>query len=97
MLDNFAVKLPDIQTLKVRRKPIWRVLGGAGISLGATLAFATTIGLAYQDKSINAPKLYAVSVASFGAGWLLTTPRKLHLGEKHRLRIVEVQFPPAGG
>lgn len=93
MLDNFAVKLPDIQTLKVQRKPIWRVIGGAGISLGATLAFATTVGrFGFQDKEINAPKLYGIALASFGAGWYLSTPRKLKLGEKHRLRIVEITF-----
>lgn len=98
MLDNFAVKLSDIQTLKMRRKPIWRILGGAGFTLGVTLAFATTVGrFGYQDREINAPKLYAISVASFGAGWLLNTPRKLKMGKKHRLRIIEVRFPPAGG
>ncbi len=93
MLDNFAVKLPDIQTIKVRRKPIWRIVGGAAFSLGATLALATTIGrFGYQDKDVDAPKLYSMAVASFGAGWFLNTPRKLKMGEKHRLRIVEVRF-----
>ncbi len=93
MLDNFAVKLTDIQTLKMRRKPIWRIVGGAMFSLGATLALATTIGrYGYQDKDVDAPKLYSVAVASFGTGWFLNTPRKLKLGKKHRLRIVEVRF-----
>jgi hypothetical protein len=93
MLDNFAVKLADIQTIKVRRKPIWRIVGGAAFSLGATLALATTIGrFGYQDKEVDAVKLYSLAVVSFGAGWYLNTPRKLKMGEKHRLRIVEVRF-----
>ncbi|MDO8368040.1 MAG: hypothetical protein Q7T20_14660 [Saprospiraceae bacterium] len=93
MLDNFAVKLPEIQTIKMRRKPIWRIGGGAMFSLGATLALATTIGrYGYQDKDVDAPKLYTVAMASLGAGWFLNTPRKYRLGEKHRLRIVEVRF-----
>ena len=93
MLDNFAVKLPEIQTIKVRRKPIWRIVGGAAFSLGATLALATTIGrFGYQDKDVDAPKLYSIAVASFGTGWFLSTPRKLKLGKKHRFRIVEVRF-----
>jgi len=93
MLDNFAVKLPEIQSLKMRRKPIWRIAGGAAFSLGATLALATTIGrFGYQDKDVDAPKLYSIAAASFGAGWFLSTPRKLKLGKKHRLRIVEVRF-----
>ena len=93
MLDNFAVKLADIQTIKVRRKPIWRIVGGAAFSLGATLALATTIGrFGYQHKEVDAVKLYSLAVVSFGAGWYLNTPRKLKMGEKHRLRIVEVRF-----
>ncbi|HAD11703.1 MAG TPA: hypothetical protein DCF33_04605 [Saprospirales bacterium] len=93
MLDNFAVKIPDIQSIKVHRKPIWRILGGAGYTLGATLAFATTVGrFGFQDKEINAPKLYGIALASTGAGWFLTKSRKLRLGNKHRLRIVEIKF-----
>lgn len=93
MLDNFAVKLPEIQTIKMRRKPIWRILGGAAYSLGATLALATTIGrFGYQDKDVDAVKLYSLAAVSFGTGWFLNTPRKLKMGEKHRLRIIEVRF-----
>jgi len=93
MLDNFAVKIPEIQTLKMRRKPIWRIVGGAAFSLGATLALATTIGrYGYQDKDVDAPKLYSIAAASFGAGWFLSTARKFKLSKKHRLRIVEVRF-----
>lgn len=98
MLDNFAVELTDIQALKVRRAPIWRILGSAFFTLGGTLAFATTVGrFGYQDKEINAPKLYAISAASLGTGWLTLRPRKLKLGQKHRLRIIEVSFPPPIG
>ncbi|MDX1910751.1 MAG: hypothetical protein SFV22_04650 [Saprospiraceae bacterium] len=93
MLDNFAVKLEDISSIKVARKPIWRITAGATLSLGATLALATTVGrFAYQDKTVDAPSLYAVSAVSFATGWLLSKPRKLKLGDKHRLRIVEVKF-----
>ncbi|MFN0035151.1 MAG: hypothetical protein ACKVUS_08795 [Saprospiraceae bacterium] len=95
MLDNFAVKLSDIHSLKVRREPICRIVGGAVFSLGATLTLATTIGrFGYQDKGVDAPKLYAISAASLATGWFLSKPRKLKLGNKHRLRIVEVRFYP---
>jgi hypothetical protein len=93
MLDNFAVNLGDISSLKVPRKQIWRIAAGATISLGATLALATTVGrFAYQDKTVDAPSLYAISAVSFGAGWFLSKPRKLKMGEKHRLRMIEVRF-----
>ena len=94
LLDNFPVKLEDIARIKVRRKPIWRIAGGALFSLGATMTLATTVGkVLYNDKEINAVKLYSISAVSLGAGWLMLKPRKLKLGEKHRLRIVEVKFP----
>lgn len=93
MLDNFAVKLPEIQSIKMRRKPIWRILGGAAFSLGVTLPVATTIGyFGYKDKDIDAVTLYSVSALSLGTGWFLSTPRKIRLGKKHRLRILEVKF-----
>lgn len=91
MLDNFAVNLSEIQTLKVRRKPIWRIVSGAAFSLGATLTLATTIGrFGYQDKDVNAPKLYSIAAVSLGSGWFLSKPRKLKLGKKHRLRIIRI-------
>ncbi len=97
MLDNFAVKLTDIQSIKVHRKQIWRILGGGAFSLGATLALATTIGrFGYGDKDVNAAELYGLSLVSFGTGWWLVSNRKLKLGKKHRLRILEISFPPPG-
>ncbi|HLP96043.1 MAG TPA: hypothetical protein VK168_18500 [Saprospiraceae bacterium] len=93
MLDNFAVKLDEIQSIKRHRKPIWRILGAAGYTLGATLTFATTVGrFGFQDKSVNAPKLYGIAAGSTAAGWFLTKYRKIRLGNKHRLRIVEIKF-----
>lgn len=94
LLDNFPVKVNDIRAIKVRRKPVWRILSGATFSLGATLALATTVGkVFYRDEDVDAPKLYAISAASLGTGWFLARPRTLKLGQKHRLRVVEVKFP----
>ena len=93
MLDNYAVALPEIERIKVYRKPVWRILGGAAYSLGATLALATTVGrFGFNDKSVDLPSLYGISAVSFGAGWWLTRARTLRLGNKHRLRIVEIRF-----
>lgn len=93
MLDNFAVKVSEISAIKVSRKPIGRIAGGAAFSLGATLVLATTVGkVIYKDEGVNAPKLYSIAAVSLGTGWLLSKPRKLKLGKKHRLRIVEVRF-----
>jgi hypothetical protein len=94
LLDNFPVKLGDIGRIKVQRKGIWRITGGALLTFGATLALATTVGrVFYQDKDVDAPKLFAISALSFGGGWLISRPRKLKMGAKHRLRIIEIKFP----
>ena len=94
LLDNFAVRVDSISVIKVRRKPIWRILGGAFFSFGATLTLATTAGrFFYNDKDVEILPLYTTAAASLGAGWYLNTPRKLRLGKKFRLRAIEIKFP----
>lgn len=94
LLDNFLVKLDSISVIKVNRKGIWRIAGGALLTLGTSLTLATTVGkVIYHDEDINAPKLFGIAAVSFGTGWFLSTPRKLKLGKKHRLRIIEIKFP----
>lgn len=94
LLDNFAVPLGDISQLKVRRKGIWRIAGGTLFTFGASLALATTIAALYNDKDTNYGALYATSVGSAGIGFFLNTKRTLQLDQKHRLRIIEIQFSP---
>lgn len=94
LLDNFPVKLDSIAQIKVHRRPIWRISGASLVSLGGTLALAATTGrVLYNDKNLDLPKLYAISAASLGTGFFLLSKRKLKLGKKHRLRIVEIKFP----
>lgn len=94
MLDNFAVKLDSIAMLKVQRRSVWRILGPSFFTLGASLALATTIGkVIYRDKNINAPQLYGISALSLGISLPMNTLKKLKLGKRHRLRIIEVKFP----
>jgi hypothetical protein len=93
LLDNFAVNLGDISQIKVRRKGVWRITGGLTFAFGATLTLATTIAALYGDKDVNYGAYYATAAGSLGVGYFLSTKRKLKLGEKHRLRLVEVKFP----
>lgn len=93
LLDNYPVKLGDISHLKVRRKPIWRIVGGATFAFGLSLAIATTAAALYKDKDTNYGALYATSAGSLGIGYFLNTKRTLKMGEKHRLRIIEIKFP----
>ncbi len=94
LLDNFPVKLDSIAMLKVERPRVWGILGGSLLTLGASLTLATTVGkVLYRDESVNAPKLYSIAVVSGAAGWLMLRPKKLRLGKKHRLRLIEIKFP----
>lgn len=94
LLDNFLVNLDSIDAIKVNRKALWRITGGALLTFGASLTLATTVGkVIYHDDDVDAPKLLGIAAVSFGTGWFLSTPRKLKLGKRHRLRIVEVKFP----
>lgn len=94
LLDNFPVELGDISHLKVRRKPVWRITGGAMFAFGASLALATTIAAIYRDEGTNYGALYGASAGSLGIGYFLNTRRTLKMGEKHRLRMIEINFAP---
>jgi len=93
LLDNFPVQLKDISQLKVRRKGIWRIVGGTLFAFGASLAIATTVAVLYNDKDTNYGALYATSAGSIGVGYFLNTKRTLKMGQKHRLRLIEIDFP----
>jgi hypothetical protein len=92
LLDNLPVKLSEIDAIRVRRRSIWRILGGTLFSGGFSGIFATSIALLYGEKEY-AP-LYAPSAAALGAGYFMNTKRSLKLREKHRLRIVEIELAP---
>lgn len=91
LLDNYLVKVEDIAAIKIHKKTIWRVAGGALLSLGVSLGFATGVAAIYGDD-YNYPLLAGASVGSFLTGRYLLKRKKLKLGEKHRLRIIEVKF-----
>ncbi len=96
LLDNFPVKLADIAAIKVRRRPIMRLIGGTILTFGASLILATTVAALYHDQNTRYGLYYATGAVSMGAGYLLNTHRTLKMGEKHRLRIIEIRFvaPP---
>ncbi|MBK7937600.1 MAG: hypothetical protein IPJ82_11115 [Lewinellaceae bacterium] len=96
LLDNFVVKLSDIDELKMHRKPIIRITGGAVFAFGATLSLATTVAALYRDKDTNYGALYATAAGSLGVGFLLNTKRTLKMGNKHRLRLIEIKFQQPG-
>jgi hypothetical protein len=97
LLDQFPVHIDSIAALRTPRKPITRLLGGTLVTFGGSLAFATTIGALYSDRTINYGAYYGTAVVSAGVGMLAFTKKTLKMGKKYRLRIIEIRFPPAGG
>jgi hypothetical protein len=94
MLDGYLVRLDDISHIKVHRRRIWRVIGGALVSFGVSLGVATAAAALYGDDHHDYPLLIGGSVGSFGTGYFLLKKRKLQLDERHRLRIIEIKFEP---
>lgn len=93
LLDNFPVKITDISALKVHRRPIYRIAGGALGTFGATLALAATVGrFGYNDRELQLGKLYGTAVASGATGWFLLKKRTLRMGDIHRLRAIEIKM-----
>lgn len=99
LLDNFPVKLTDIAAIRVRRRPVMRLIGSTVFTFGASLVLATTIAALYRDQQTRYGLYYATGAGSMAAGYVMNTRRVLKMGEKHRLRIIEIRFvapPPVG-
>ncbi len=92
LLDNFPVKLTDIAAIRVRRRPIVRLLGATVFTFGASLIVATTVAALYRDQNTRYGLLYGTGAASLGLGYGASTSRVLKMGQKHRLRIIEIKF-----
>ncbi len=96
LLDNFPVKLTDIAALRVRRAPLLRWVGTTFLTFGASLAVATVGAAIFQDKNTRYGLLAGCSVASAGGGLAMNSRKVLKIGEKHRLRIIEINFGAPG-
>ncbi len=92
LLDNFPVKLTDIAAMRVRRPPVLRWVGTTIFTFGASLAVATIGAALFQDKSTQYGLLAGCSVASMGGGLAMNSRKVLKMGDKHRLRIIEINF-----
>jgi hypothetical protein len=94
ILDGFAVHLDSISAIKVFPNKGARILGGALTSLGVTLPLSLFVAkVFYNDQNVKYAELAGVSAGSLAGGYLLLKKRKRHLGNKYRLRIVEIKFP----
>ena len=92
LLDNYLVKVSDIAAIKVNKKGIVRIAGGALLSLGISLGIATSAAALYQDKDQRYPVLLGIIGGSLISSRFLLKKRKLYLNEKHRLRPIEIKF-----
>jgi len=94
LLDNFPVKIGDIAALKVRRPGIVRWVGTTIFTFGASLAVATVGAAIFQDENTRYGLLAGCSAASMAGGLAMNSKQVLKMGEKHRLRIIEIKFVP---
>lgn len=93
MLDGYLVPIDDIAALKVYRRPFWRAAGGVLFSFGVSLGVATAGAAIYGDDDENYPLLLGGTASSLASGWWLSKRKKVRLGERYRLRAVEIKFP----
>jgi hypothetical protein len=89
------LELKDITRIKVRNQPGWLVgkilttFGSAWFVFGGIAHLATDYTFTWRDFTIGA--------VGVGLGWLITkfaSSRTYKVGTKHRLRIVDISFPP---
>lgn len=91
-LDQFTVKVSDIGRIRKHRKGFLRGIGGTLLGFGFSLTVANTIAVSRGEGGPQAKWLYALAAASMGTGWFTNTKRTLRMGEKWRLRPIEIRF-----
>jgi hypothetical protein len=92
LLDNFPVKLTDIAALRIRRNPVLRWVGTTIFTFGASLAVATAAAALFHDHNTRYGLLAGTAAANMAGGYAMNTRRVLKMGQKHRLRIIEIKF-----
>ena len=92
MMDNYWVKVEDIAAIKRPPRIGSRIAGGALLSFGIGLGFASTAALLYRDRTQKYPILYGGAGLSMLTSKFMIKPRKLYMGEKNRLRAIEIKF-----
>lgn len=94
LLDNFAVRVSDIHSLRIRRSRPMQIGGGALLSFGVSLAFASTVAVLFREREYNYAALYGSSALSFGVGYLMVSKKKIRIDDRrYRLRPIEIRFP----
>jgi hypothetical protein len=92
LLDNYLVKVDEIGYIKRPPGGFSRLVGGAIFTFGASLTFAATMAVLFRDREQNYPLAYGIAAGSLVTGRIILRKRKLPLGDKYRLKAIEVRF-----
>jgi hypothetical protein len=97
-LDLLWYKISDLEALKRQKsggaQGIGAMLGVFGISWAGYSAIGQFL---YNDDEINWNTAAIIAGTTLPAAWWLTRPRTLNMGKKHRLRVLDITYPPAAG
>lgn len=95
LLDNQLVHIDSISAIYIPKHKISRIIGSALLTFGITLSFASTVAFLNRrndEQNYNFPLLYATAGASTLVGYRMVINKKLKMGNKYRLRTIEVKF-----
>jgi hypothetical protein len=92
MLDGFETKINDIAYLKRPRRGLVSGFGIVLVGFGVSLTVANTVAGIRGDGGPNFGTYYAVAGGSMLLGAALKTKRRLRMGDRHRLRAIEIRF-----
>ncbi|MGI9159763.1 MAG: hypothetical protein ACR2K1_08435 [Saprospiraceae bacterium] len=97
-LDLLWYKISDIEALKRQKSGGERGLGAMLGVFGISWAGYSAIGqFLYNDDEINWNTAAIIAATTLPTAWWLTRPRTLKMGKKHRLRVLDLTYPPAAG
>jgi hypothetical protein len=95
LLDNQPVHIDSISAIYIPKHKISRIVGSALLTFGITLTFASSVAFLNRkndEQPYNFPLLFASAGASTLVGYRMVINKKLKMGKKYRLRVIEVRF-----
>jgi len=95
LLDNQPVHIDSISAIYIPKPKITRIVGSALLTFGITLTFASSVAFLNRkndEQPYNFPLLFASAGTSTLVGYRMVINRKIKMGKKYRLRVIEVKF-----
>jgi hypothetical protein len=86
-------KISEIAAIKLPKHRFVQVMGAQFIIFGISWTAATAIGDFWYKDDVNWTTAAIISGTSIPLGFLMLRPKKVKLGKRKRLRVLDISYP----